>query len=214
MIRRYLSKIFEGIKSNPIAAGVIGGLLVTILSPFILPPITSLQASTGAFVDQPDVNVEVRGGPTEVVQINNHTYPAENQTDTYTVSIHNSENRLANDVIVTLYFQGCAEERGFRVVNGSVYTDPGIQFRSTNCVETVYVPSLAEGETISLEYNVNSTSYVEPPNSMVAIGEDHFMAYSVEYHWSLNGMDFYHEGDIIRLKHEEIQPFYGTTRDG
>lgn len=58
---------------------------------------------------------------------------------------------------------------------------------------------MAKGEELRLRYTVKGTNRTDlPAISMIAIGEDHELAYRAEYQWRLNGMTFA-ENNHVRM---------------
>lgn len=191
-----LDRVLGGVKwlgKNAVVAGIIGGLFFAVVSPFATPTLAGWQAETGTFVDKPDIKVQL-SGPSEV--------PDPNETVTYSVWVKNTENRLAEDIRFTFYFKGCPVDRGFYGESGKTYSNPGIEFDSSDCFETVYVPNLAKGEELVLEYTVEGREPSEIPTLMVSAGQHTDFGYRAEYQWNLNGMTFAEkESDQINISY-------------
>jgi len=170
-LERWKSRLFNSV----LLGGVVGGVVFAAVSPFFLPGMTGLMADNmGDFVGEPNIEAEVQGRSPILIP--------ENKTENYTINIQNIENRVAEDVRVTFYFKGCPVDRGFRAVDGEKFAHPGIEFGNTSrCVETVYIPDLAKGEELTLQYTVKGTNRTDlPAIPMIAIGEDHELAYRAD----------------------------------
>lgn len=189
--------------NSVVIGGIAGGLAFALLAPFVMPAITSVQAQTGFLVDEPSIEADFHGGPTEFITRGNATFPKQGQEYNYTITVENNANRLAEDVRIIFYFKGCAETRGFRSTNGRLYADPDVRFESTRCAETVYLPDLAQGDEVNLRYHINATAAKHYSSNLIVIDRDRYIAYHVEYQWSLNGMT-YHEAETTQVNQSEL----------
>lgn len=177
--------------NDVVRGGIAAGLAFAIISPLAMPLITGLQVNYLApLVGQPDIKIDVQGvqyGSAEPGEVNN-----------YTLHIRNFNNRVAEEVRITLYFKGCAVDRGFHTVNGSAFADPGVTFtgvseESSTCRETIYIPDLSKREEIGLEYSVQKRQTVFIPLMLSKEHRHKDLVYTIEYEWQLNGMTFTEE---------------------
>lgn len=170
--------------------GIIAGLTFALISPVAMPWITTKQAETGILTDEPDIVVNLDKYPAGEID--------RGENSTYIIEVRNPNKRIAEEVRLTFYFLGCAKDRGFRAENGRTFANPGLKFGNTShCTETVYIPNLAKGEEIALEYHVRHEIKRAPVAGLV-IGPDHEFAYREEYQWQLNGITFT-ETEITRM---------------
>lgn len=177
--------------NDVVRSGIAAGLAFAIVSPIAMPLITGLQVNYLApVVGQPDIKMDAQGGPNGLVEIGDEY--------NYTIHIRNFNNRVAEEVRITLYFNGCAHDRGFHTQNGGAFADPGVSLTgvsqgNSTCRETIYIPDLSKHEEIDLQYSVRHQRTVF---LSVLLGKEHRnrdLAYSVEYEWQLNGMTFTEE---------------------
>ena len=167
---------------NAVVAGAVGGIAFAILSPFISPVLTSWQAGTGTLVDEPKIEVDIDGPPERLTA---------NESGEYMLWVRNTQQRIAEDVRITLYFKGCPTNRGFLSGSYAEGRYPGVKFHSNDCFETIYIPNIVRGEELAFEYTVEGRHESNLPKGLlISSGIHSDFGYKVEYVWRLNGMAF------------------------
>lgn len=165
---------YQDIINHSIISGVIGGLIFALAAPFFMPIVTDLQVNSG-MVSGPEIEFEA--------------YPGSGQETTENVSFwfKNTENRIAQDVTIDVWYRGCSVDRDISHGPERVGQTPGVELTRDNCLESIYLPNLPPGGEIVARYTYDTTK-VPAHSEHINDGEIQFR---VTYTWEYNGRVYY-----------------------
>lgn len=187
--------LLAAFKNNAIflfKSGLAAGIVLALIAPFATPILS-------------DKFVAIGGGSQPNIETTNFLYsnPGE-ETEKYTVWLKNTNNKLATDVRLTVYFDGCVIERDIGTFGG---THPqNIQAERYRCHEIVYIDTFRPTQVITFTFIVDPTQ----KKGEILSSEDNSVKISGDYIWEFNGRAYVNSVDI-ECTHLELDRGYKNT---